>query len=266
MKRNPFFDTNNVAQLLCRNFSTAPILLITCLTGCISLPGSSALFEYRCKNIAGYKIEQPIDAHDDGLFDYRLYQLQGLGKGYGSSITHFWKDVDLLISGRLSFFETHKVDSSIERIWRSSSKDKGPYDRWFLDQEGSIYCYKLSNRTQSIKAVLSRIPGRCLAVKSVDSLASKYEIRTEGFHADSDQVSTTKIIEIKSRNVIASYTSVYGHNPLWSPGNDVMPICPEYERETYSPKWTLPTMLFRDTKGEVNDLLQLEGKKAVDNH
>lgn len=209
------------------------------------------IFDAECKYLAGYRIDRPVDARSEGLYDRRLLQQRSL---YGVSENYFVVDVQDLTDGRVAFVET-----DVGTIGFGNGHAMGQwYDRFFLADVGSEPCVSPLNKFAAL-AKTSLPAGKCLAIqRGVTSRKSRFEMSTSGYH-HTDSHATTKIIDKKDGRTAAIFRSYNHFNPLnFVSGRDG--VCPRYADRTFSLHKTLASMTFVDRDGRTKDLTQLEAE------
>jgi hypothetical protein len=195
------------------------------------------LFKMNCAYFTKFQVEPLVDARATGYLDERLSDSEHVASHMDSLFMN--KDVEDLVAGRIAFFEMRRTRSGL------ADETSKPYLRYSLMEIGSPTCsQKVFGFSDGQGLLVSGAPGKCVAIESVPSAMSQYQVRGSGNVNQSD--GSTEIFEKSTDKVIAIFRSFH-NSSLFGSGS----YCPkvEIEGEIHSAHMALTKLVFMDKKG-----------------
>ncbi|MET0072498.1 MAG: hypothetical protein ABW096_20890 [Candidatus Thiodiazotropha sp.] len=218
------------------------------------------IFNAKCEYISGVDIDTIIDARNEGVYDHSIYQQSEI---FGVSSNKYRKNIEALGQGRIAFFEVNRSTSRWDNPKHVSARAAPDYERYFLADQGSSKCIPYSKEFNMRAIMMALAPGKCLASEKTDTIKSRYEIKTSGYH-HTDSSAKTEVIDRHTNSTVAKFWSFRHVNPFnFVTGIDA--VCPGYAERNMSPHKTMLSLLFLDKEGKTStiDELREEEEKII---
>lgn len=214
------------------------------------------IFLAECSYLSGVHIRQFPDARSDGFYDHRLFLQREI---YGIGSNNFLQDVKDLIDGRVDYFEIDRLTSpwnvGIQEF--TDIKTLPRFQRFFIADKESGDCLK--NSYGSLRKFGYSSDEKCIASELTDSIKSRYELRTYGYHHTDTKALTIVLDRTQhmTNRIVATFWSFNHFDPLnFVSGRGG--VCPKYADLGYSPHQIIASMVFIDRLGQKKDLKQLK--------